>query len=166
MRLNTLFLLKLLSLILLMSLPATAADDRVAIQGVIEQFRTAMIAKGQRKFMDTFLHQQVTWQAATSDERLAHEIKTDPEASKVFYDPKQTPEQFIDGIVRSAASIEETFADIKIDTDGTVAAVAFNFEFLQHGKAINAGREYWLLVKTADGWKIAAVTWSRNTPVT
>lgn len=166
MRLNTLFLLKLLSLTLLMSLPATAADDRVAIQGVIEQFRTAIIAKDQRKFLDTFLHPLVTWQAATSDERLAKESKTDPTALKVFYSPGNTPEKFIDGIVRSTASIEETFADIKIDSDGTVAAVAFNFEFLRNGKAINTGREYWLLVKTADGWKIAAVTWSRNTPVT
>lgn len=143
---------------------AESAGDAPAIHAVIEQFRESIIEKDKKGFLDTFLHNQVTWQAATSDERLASESRSDPEAKKVSYSPDDTPEKFISGIVGSSARIEETFSDVEIDTDGTVASVAFNFEFLRNGDAINAGREYWLLVKTATGWKIAAVTWSRNTP--
>ncbi len=50
-----------------------------------------------------------------------------------------------------------------IDTDGTAASVAFDFQFLRNREVRNEGREYWLLVKTEAGWKIASVVWSRNT---
>lgn len=154
---------------LALALPVTssAAESASAgpeIQLVIDQFRESIVEKDKDKFLATFLHNSVTWQAATSDEKHALEIKSDPEARKVAYDPGDTPEAFIDGIVRSQARIEETFSGVEIDSDGTVASVAFDFEFLVNGKATNVGREYWLLVKTTTGWKIAAVTWSRNTP--
>ena len=139
-------------------------SDEADIGAVIEQFREAIIEKDKHKFLEVFLHNDVTWQAATSLERHAAELESDPEAEKVSYRPEDTPEAFIDGIVNGAARIEETFSDIEIDSDGTVASVSFNFEFLRNGRAINVGREYWLLVRTATDWKVAAVTWSRNTP--
>lgn len=157
----------LFSLVLALPFACHAAEstsDASAVQAVIEQFRESIIEKDKKKFLDTFLHNQVTWQAATSDERHAAEIESDPEAQKVSYSPDNTPEKFIDGIIDNPGRTEETFSDIEIDADGAVASVAFNFEFLRNGKALNVGREYWLLVKTGTGWKIAAVTWSRNTP--
>ena len=156
-------------LFLALALPVTSSaaesvSDEPEIQLLIDQFRESIIEKDKGKFLATFLHNGVTWQAATSDKRHAQELKSDPEARKVSYDPSDTPEAFIEGIVKSQANIEETFSGVEIDSDGTVASVAFNFEFLVNGKATNIGREYWLLVKTTTGWKIAAVTWSRNTP--
>lgn len=162
MRLIVLFLLALA--LPVNSSAAQSVNDEPEIQLLIDQFRESIVEKDKGKFLATFLHNSVTWQAATSDKRHTLEIKSDPEARKVSYDPSDTPESFIDGIVKSQANIEETFSGVEIDSDGTVASVAFNFEFLVDGQATNVGREYWLLVKTATGWKIAAVTWSRNTP--
>ena len=156
-------------LLLVLALPpmaraAAPAGDDAGIEAVIEQFRTAIIDKDRDAFLATFLHDAVTWQAAMSDARHARALETDPQARKVVVDPAGTPATFIDGIVRSPNRIEETFADVVIDSDGTVASVAFDFQFLVNDKATNVGREFWLMVKTENGWKIAAVTWSRNSP--
>ena len=150
------------------ALPSAAADpapDEPEIRAVIEHFRESIATKDKDKFIDLFLHKGVTWQAVMSDERHALALKSDPTAEKATYNPGDTPEKFIEGIANSPARIEETFSDIVIDSDGSAASVAFNFKFLSNGKVTNVGREYWLLIKTATGWKIAAVTWSRNTPV-
>ena len=59
---------------------------------------------------------------------------------------------------------EETFSNILIDSDGDNASVAFDFSYMRDGRITNVGREYWLLARTEMGWKIAAVTYSRNFP--
>ncbi len=141
-----------------------SASDDTEIRIVIDEFRESLVTKEKERFLSLFLHNNVTWQSVMSDERFALSTKSDPEAKKLVYQPSDNPETFIEGIVNSSAKIEETFSDIVIDTDGAAASVAFNFKFLSNGKATNVGREYWLLIKTTTGWKIAAVTWSRNTP--
>lgn len=53
---------------------------------------------------------------------------------------------------------------MRILTDGTIASVYFNFVFLIDGKPENQGSETWQLVKTGDGWKIAAITTYSSNP--
>ncbi len=87
-----------------------------------------------------------------------------PEAGKADPDPDKTHLGFIDGIVQDKASKEETFDNIRIDTDGDIASVIFDYEFRSDGKAGNHGKEAWHLVRTDDGWKIVSVIWSMNWP--
>ena len=160
-------LVALLTLLFACSVTGNAAESGPGereIHAVIDQFRESIVTKDKEGFVSLFLHDRVTWQPVMSDARYALSVKSDPEAAKVAYNPGDTPEKFIDGIVKSTAKIEETFSGIVIDSDGAAASVAFDFKFLSNGTVTNSGREYWLLVKTATGWKIAAVTWSRNTP--
>jgi len=49
---------------------------------------------------------------------------------------------------------------VRIDTNGTVASVWFDFDFLVDGKVTNQGSETWQLVRTDDGWKINAMLYS------
>ena len=51
-----------------------------------------------------------------------------------------------------------------IHTDGTIAAVYFDFVFNVDGKANNRGSETWQLVKAADGWRIASIVYSSAPP--
>ncbi len=51
---------------------------------------------------------------------------------------------------------------MKIDTDGDLASVLFDYAFLSNGKETNHGKEAWHLLRTQDGWKIASVVWSVN----
>lgn len=140
------------------------ADDNVQIRSIIEDFRTAIIEKNREKFLGLFLHQAVTWQAVMSDARFEQARQKDPAAQKAAFDPAKTPATFIDGIAKDPKINEETFSDVLIDSDGDVASVAFNFSYIRDKQITNVGREYWLLVRTEAGWKIAAVTYSRNAP--
>jgi hypothetical protein len=49
-------------------------------------------------------------------------------------------------------------------TDGTIAAVYFDFVFKVDGKASNRGRETRQPVKAADGWRIASIIYSSEPP--
>ena len=56
-------------------------------------------------------------------------------------------------------------SNVVIHTDGTIAAVYFDFVFNVDGKANNRGSETWQLVKAADGWRIASIIYSSEPPV-
>lgn len=140
------------------------ADDNAQIRSVIEDFRAAIIEKDREKFLDLFLHQAVTWQAVMSDARFEQAKQKDPATQKAAFDLVKTPAAFIDGIVKDPKINEETFSNVLIDSDGDVASVAFDFSYIRDKQITNMGREYWLLVRTEVGWKIAAVTYSRSLP--
>jgi hypothetical protein len=69
-------------------------------------------------------------------------------------------EDFAKFIGTSAKPVEETFDDVRIETDGTVGMVYFNYRFLMDGVVMNHGVETWQLVHTDDGWKISAMLYS------
>lgn len=141
---------------------AASRDDTRDIARVIDIFENAIATKDEQAFLGLFLHAGVTWQSALSDARFERARAEDQSATRAAYQPDHTPAQFIRGIVSSDARIEETFEDVQIDTDGVVASVAFDFTFRRDEEIINRGREYWLLVRTDAGWKIASVVWSKN----
>lgn len=158
------YLLALAVLLFPLTVPASGGDPgKQEILAIVEAFRTSIIRKDETTFLDLFLHDRVTWQQALSDEQHKLAKAKSPDAEKVAIEPLRTPATFIAGIARSSARIEETFENMHIDTDGTAASVAFDFQFLRNREVRNEGREYWLLVKTEAGWKIASVVWSRNT---
>ncbi|REC62886.1 hypothetical protein DRF65_08680 [Chryseobacterium pennae] len=49
---------------------------------------------------------------------------------------------------------------MNIDTDGSIASVAFNFSFWAGGKKGLWGKESWGLVKIKNEWKITSVIFS------
>ncbi len=142
-----------------------AADPQAAakreIGGVIEAFRTAIIDKDKPKFLALFpASGPVAWQSVVGDDNLRQLRLKRPEAGKANYNPKYSHLSFIDGIVSEPERNEEVFDDIRIDTDGDIATVAFDYRFLQDGRETNRGREAWNLVRTDAGWKIVSVVWS------
>lgn len=132
------------------------------IARVVDRFKHAIVDKDEPAFLDLFLHGGITWQSAMSDAVFERAKDEDPNATRAAYQPDRSPARFIRGIAGRAARTEETFHDVRIDTDGTVASVAFDFTFQRDGETSNKGREYWLLVRTDAGWKIASVVWSDN----
>lgn len=154
--------LLILALMAAWSWSAIAAQraDANAIMQVANQFRNAIQEKDEQAFLGLFLHGDVTWQSAMSDALYERSKINKPSVTRVTHEPGRSPASFIQSIVRRAARDEERFRNIRIDTDGAVASVAFDFTFLRDHEVINSGREYWLLVKTDTGWKIASVVWS------
>lgn len=138
------------------------ANAKKEIEAVVEAFRTAIINRDQPAFERLFLHEHITWQSVTGDAALARIQQKAPAAQKLKIDANRTPYSFIAGIVASKNSSEETFDNAKIDTDGDLASVVFDYAFLSNGKETNHGKEAWHLLRTPDGWKIASVVWSVN----
>lgn len=140
--------------------PARAASDNPEIRAVIESFRTSIIQKDRERFLALFVQADVPWQTVVDDKSLAQIKQKRPEAIKARFKRDNNPVEFIDGIVKSKNASEETFSNIKIDSDGEVAAVTFDYAFLSNGRATNSGKECWLMVRTEGGWKITTLAYS------
>lgn len=130
------------------------------IQAVVESFRTAIIDRDKDRFMRLFLHEQPTWQRVMSDEGLQRIRQKNPEAMKVRVNPESNYRTFIEGIVANERSSEETFENVRIDTDGDIASVWFDYSFKADSRKTNYGKEAWHLVNTDAGWRIVSVVWS------
>jgi hypothetical protein len=139
---------------------ARGAVARQQIEAVIESFRTAIIDRDKERFAQLFLHEAATWQRVISDEGLRRVREKNPQAAKASFNPQSTYRSFIDGIAAAEKSSEETFENVRIDTDGDIASVWFDYSFKADGRRTNYGKEAWHLVNTDNGWKIASVVWS------
>ena len=155
------------ALFLTAGMPAYAeipAQSRQRIEGVVEQFRMAIVNKDKDSFMKLFLREDITWAAAFDDASLER-IKA-RRKDKSLPDPKKTfsgsPREFIEDIARAEAPLRETFENLRIDTDGDVAQVWFDYSFMAGDYRENWGKEAWHLVRTEEGWKIASVIWSMH----
>lgn len=154
----------MLGMLALAPLPAAAqgADSNNAIHEVIETFRTAIINKDKDAFLKLFLKDDITWAGVTLDasiERL-YATRPDPAMKRPPKSFSSNPVKFIDGIIKDKGTSEETFSNVRIDTDGDVAQVWFDYSFIYDGYKANWGKESWQMVRTENGWKIAAVIWS------
>ncbi|WP_245156882.1 nuclear transport factor 2 family protein [Lysobacter arenosi] len=130
-----------ISLALALAFPqAFAAEGDPGILAVIESFRTSIIDKDRERFLDLFVQQDVPWQSVLDDKSLAQIQGKHPEAIKARFKKENNPVAFIDGIVASKNRSEETFSNIKIDSDGEVAAVTFDYSFLSNGNAPTGAR--------------------------
>ena len=158
------------ALVLLISYRAQASpqinDPRAEAQvrAVAHAFRQAIVDKDGAAFTALFLDpSKATWISVESDARLAAAQTTGrPVGDKVLVGPELTPTSFIRRIVQSSTGHDETMENLRIATDGDIASVHFDFTYLNDGRAITTGEEAWLLVRTAEGWRIVSVVWSKH----
>lgn len=145
-------------------LPASAqlsGNPRQQIEGVVEAFRSAIIDKDKEKFMELFLSENTTWITSVTERSRDLMLARHPDRPRPpKTDVPGTPRTFIEFIAADNARDEETFDKVRIDTDGEVAQVWFDYVFKRGDYAANWGKEAWQLVRTDAGWKIVAVIWS------
>ena len=145
--------------------PASAQDNhtsRQQIEQVIERFRTAISDKDTAGFMGLFLREDITWNVVYTDDsvqRYNARLKDTniPLATRI---QGGSPRSFIDSIAKSKQARSETISNVRIDTDGEIAHVWFDFAFMVGDYKSAWGKESWQLVRTEAGWKIAGVVWS------
>ena len=141
--------------------PAQAADARAAdvaaINAVVEQFKTAIIARDGKTLGSLFLQDHDSW-LSVADEKAWEKVKArHPKARKVV---PSSWKKFSEFIQTSSKPVEERFYNVRIDTNGAVASVWFDFDFLIDGKVTNRGSESWQMVRSEDGWKISSMLYS------
>ena len=138
---------------------AAAAHDAdvAAIRQVVQQFQSAIVAHDGKTLGTLFVPQGGAWLSVLDDATYAAAKARNPAASRL---ESSTWQAFADMIQHSVRPVEERFYDVRIETDGTVGSVWFDFDFLVSGKVNNHGSETWQLVRTDDGWKIQAMLFS------
>ncbi len=145
---------------------AQTADgsDKVQIERVIATFRAAIVNKDEEAFLRLFLKDDITWTGVTTDasiERL-YANRPKPEMERPFKFFNSSPRKFISFVITDKEKIDETMSNIRIDSDGDVGQVWFDYNFVRGSYKENWGKESWQMVRTSDGWKIAGVVWSQE----
>lgn len=145
---------------------AQTADgsDKVQIERVIETFRAAIVNKDEEAFLRLFLKEDITWSGVTTDASLdrMYANRPKPEMKRPFKFFNSSPRKFISFVVSDKEKIDETISNVRIDSDGDVGQVWFDYNFVRGGYKENWGKESWQVVRTSDGWKIAGVVWSQE----
>lgn len=134
------------------------AEDTVDVATLMQAYHDAVVAHDGGRLAALFLPDG-TWVNVLSDEAFERLRKTKPDAVKVR---TSNYKAFASLVSSTKDDFNPTHTNLKVSTDGTVASVYFDFVFLINGKEQNRGSETWQLVKGANGWRIAAITYSSN----
>jgi ketosteroid isomerase-like protein len=143
---------------------AQTADSKAHIEQVIESFRSAIANKDEEAFLKLFMKEDVTFAGVTTDasiERL-YANRPQPQMKRPAKLYATTPRKFISAIARNAAKVDEIVSNVRIDSDGDVGQVWFDYAVVSGNYRKMWGKESWLVVRTADGWKIAGVVSSQE----
>lgn len=138
---------------------ATSAQDVTDIQQVMDTYHHAVAAHDGQGVSTLFLDHRGLLVTALSDQAFAAAKAKDPSRQKVRI---MSCQDFAKFVATTKSTLDPRHTDVQIRSDGTVASVYFHFDFVVDGKVENRGDETWQLIKTADGWRIVAITYSSN----
>lgn len=144
------------------AVPARAANtahatDVTAIRQVVQQFQSAIVAHDGKTLGSLFLLDHDSWLSVLDTPTWGEVKAKNPAAHKVI---RSTWQKFADYVQTATGTVEERFYNVSIDTNGAVASVYFDFDFLEGGTVTNRGSETWQMVRTEDGWKISSMLYS------
>jgi hypothetical protein len=132
-------------------------SDRAAIEQVVQQFQSAILAKDGKALAGLFLQDHSSW-LSVLDETTYQAVKArNPAASRFI---PSTWQEFVKFVASSPKPVEERFSNVRIDTNGAVGSVYFDFVFTIDGAVTNRGSESWQMVHTENGWKISSMLYS------
>jgi len=136
--------------------------EETAIEQVMKQYRAAILAHDGTTLSGLFLPDANLWLNVLTDSAYARAQAKSGTAQKVRISSYR---DFAKLVSTTPKSFDPEHSNVVIHTDGTIAAVYFDFVFNVDGKANNRGSETWQLVKAADGWRIASIIYSSEPPV-
>jgi hypothetical protein len=137
--------------------PSHAATPSEDVQKVVGAFQSAIVAHDGAGLAGMFLPEGGAWLSLMDDSSYRDVKVRRPELPRMQFDHFKT---FCDFVGKTDKRIEEKFSNVRINTNGTVAMVYFNYVFLINGIPSNHGDETWQLVRTEAGWKISSMLYS------
>jgi ketosteroid isomerase-like protein len=137
----------------------TASQDAADIQRVMDAFHHAVVTHDGKGVSGLFLDDGSRLVNVLSDEAFAAVRAKNASTPKVHVSSYRDFAAFVSS---TKSDLDPRHADVRMTSDGSVASVYFHFDFVIDGKVENHGDETWQLVKTADGWRIVAITYSSN----
>jgi len=157
--------LSFIALVACLASPAQAAEpsaaahsaDVTAIQAIVEQFKAAIVVHDGKTLGNLFAQDHDSWLSVADEAKWATVKARNPQARKVI---RSNWKEFAEFIQNARKPVEERFYNVRIDTNGAVASVWFDFDFLIDGKVTNRGSESWQMLRAEDGWKISSMLYS------
>jgi hypothetical protein len=141
------------------STPTSTAQDTVDVQHVMDAFHDAVTTHNGSRLAALFIPEGSTWLNVLSDDAYVRARAKSPDVAKIRLGGYK---KFAEFVSTSKASLDPRHSHVRIQSDGTIAAVYFDFVFLIDGKEANHGSETWQLVKGPEGWRIATITYSSD----
>jgi len=146
---------------------ANEVNKDKALKQIVKDFEMAIIKKDKPKFLDLFFDGTVSWVGVSAQKNFdAAKSRADAAIAKgerarvPMKNFQSDPEKFMDSITKHVKAPRETFENVKIQHDGEVATIFFDYVFYDGEVRKNWGKESWLLVNTEQGWKINSVIFS------
>lgn len=136
-------------------------DAKTQLNEVISQFQNAISNKDSVAFNKLFFAEKIPFTGIMSKKTEASIKKNYPDFEGISVSDNQ---KFIRGIGKSTKKEEEKFYHIKIDTDGKIANISFDYSFHSDSKMIQWGNEKWNLVFAENKWLITDVIYSIHFP--
>jgi len=136
-------------------------QDTVDIQHVMDAFHEAVVGHDGARLSALFIPEGSAWLNILSDQAYSRVRDKSPAPPKIRVGSYKDFAKFV---TETKASLDPKHSNIRIQSDGTIASVYFDFVFLSDGRETNRGSETWQLVKGEDGWRIAALTYSSDPP--
>ena len=119
------------------------------IKQIIAGYQSAIMTKDEKKFDQLLQRDLISWLETTPDNRTG--ILPSQMGLK-------TPQQgFYHSVFGSDAKFEEKISNIRIQTDGDVASVFYDYEFFKNEKKIKNGSKSWHMVRNFEGWRINSI---------
>lgn len=140
---------------------ASTAEDTVDVRRLMEAYHRAVVSHDGARLQALFVPQGSAWFKVLSDEAYARMSAKTPGVAKALPGDVQS---FAAYVSTTRSSLDPQHGHVRIQSDGTIASVYFDFRFLVDGKEENRGSESWQLVKGADGWRIVSIVYSSTPP--
>lgn len=141
--------------------PVVSAEDRAAIDALVDAFRVAIMRKDGRGLSELLVDPLIPFLQIDGQDGVDRR-----RTYNAHYNGLDIPgfPGFARMITESKASLEERFHNVAIRTDGPMGMVTFDYEFVENGKVSNLGLEHWVLRRIDGRWKILSVTWTSRAP--
>ena len=130
-----------------------------AIEQVMKQYHEAVVTHNGTALSTLFLPDANIWLNVLTDAAYAQAQAKGMKAPKIRVGGYR---DFVKFVSSTPKALDPEHSDLVIHTDGAIAAVYFDYVFNIDGKAENRGNETWQLVRTANGWRIAAMCYSSD----
>ena len=135
------------------------SQDTVDVEHVMAAYHEAVVTHDGARLASLFIPQGSTWLNVLSDEAFAHFRASKPGVQKIKVGNYQ---DFAKLVSQSTKHMDPQHQHVRIQSDGTIASVYFDYVFMIDGKPENRGNETWQLVKGENGWRIATIIYSSN----
>lgn len=139
--------------------PDRLSQDTVDVKHVMAAYHEAVVTHDGPRLASLFIPQGSAWLNVLSDQAFAHLRASKPGITKIKVGNYQ---DFAKIVSQSTKHMDPEHQHVRIQSDGTIASVYFDYVFMIDGKPENRGAETWQLVKGENGWRIATIIYSSN----